>query len=84
MTALAAAENLPAQAADDDLDVPVNGVRAIAKVIRKTETQTYYALEQGYYDATKRGRNWQSTRRRLLGPPPASPRGATNGASPTT
>jgi hypothetical protein len=55
-----------------DDDAPITGVRAIAKVIGRTESQTFYALERGYYDATKRGRIWQSTRRRLLGPPPTT------------
>jgi hypothetical protein len=53
-----------------DDDAPITGVHAIAKVIGRTEAQTFYALSRGYYDATKRGRIWQSTRRRLLGPPP--------------
>jgi hypothetical protein len=55
---------------DDYLDEPLNGAREIAKAIKRTLPQTFYGLERGYYDATKRGRIWQSTRRRLLGPPP--------------
>lgn len=56
----------------DLLDIPVNGVQEISKVLRLTPAATYRALENGYYRAVKRGRKWQSTRRELLGPPPVS------------
>jgi len=32
------------------------------------ERRAYYALESGYLDASKLGRQWSSTRRRLLAP----------------
>jgi hypothetical protein len=58
---------------DDDLDRPIYGVREIARVLNLTdergepdERRAYYALEQGYADASKFGRTWTSTKRRLL------------------
>jgi hypothetical protein len=60
---------------DDDLDRPVYGVREIARVLNliddrgePDERRAYYALEQGYADASKLGRVWTSTKRRLLAP----------------
>jgi hypothetical protein len=50
----------------DDLDTPVWGAAAIAEIIRKTETQTNYLLIKRRIDATKVGRLWVTTRRRLL------------------
>jgi hypothetical protein len=49
----------------DDLDTPVWGAAAIAEIIRKTETQTNYLLIKRRIDATKVGRLWVTTRRRL-------------------
>jgi hypothetical protein len=54
------------------LDRPLWGTSAISAVIGKTPTQTQYLLKNGRLDATKVGRTWTSTARRLLGPPPPS------------
>jgi hypothetical protein len=61
---------------DDDLDTPVHGAIAIARVLnlrnRKGELDprpVYYGVEKGHIDATKFGkRGLVSTRRRLLAP----------------
>jgi hypothetical protein len=57
---------------DRKLDDPLLGVRAIgreAKIFtengRVDVRKTYYALEKGYIDATKFGRRWISTPRRI-------------------
>jgi hypothetical protein len=51
---------------DDDLDRPLWGVEAIRRVTRdRTVRQTYHRLETGVYPASKAGRIWVSTRRRL-------------------
>ena len=58
---------------DDDLDLPIYGVPTIARILNLLDKngepdsrRTYYALEKGYVDASKFGRVWTSTRRRLL------------------
>jgi hypothetical protein len=60
---------------DVDLDTPIYGVRAIARVLNLIddhgevdERRGYYVLEQGHVDASKVGRVWASTKRRLLAP----------------
>jgi hypothetical protein len=60
---------------DPTLDAPIRGARAIAEALNlrdengePDERAVYYALEQGHYAATKRGRTWESTLRRLLAP----------------
>ena len=50
----------------DSLDAPVWGAAAIAEIIGKNETQTNYLLINRRIDATKVGRLWVTTRRRLL------------------
>ena len=54
----------------DDADRILRGGSAIAAVIGRKLPATYYALENGHYCAWKRGGVWESTPRRLLGPPP--------------
>ncbi len=54
-----------ARPAEDDLDCPIWGARAIGKVIGKGARATHYLLEAGRLDATKIGRQWVSTPRRL-------------------
>jgi hypothetical protein len=49
-----------------DIDEPLWGAAAIAPVIGKSLTQTNYLLGRGLIDADKIGRQWVSTRRRLL------------------
>jgi hypothetical protein len=60
---------------DSDLDRPVYGAAAIAKILNlldengePDERRAYYVLERGYADASKMGTTWVSTRRRLLRP----------------
>jgi hypothetical protein len=60
---------------DDDLDRPIYGVREIARALNllddhgePDERRAYYAAEKGYIDASKFGRTWTSTKRRLLAP----------------
>jgi hypothetical protein len=50
----------------DNLDMPIWGARAIARLVRKSLTQTNYLLRQQRLDADKVGRQWVSTPRRLL------------------
>jgi hypothetical protein len=49
-----------------DLDKPIWGVPAIATVINRSTTKTYYLLEKGYVPARKVGKLWTSTPRELL------------------
>jgi len=51
--------------AGDDLDRPIWGAAAIAEEIRKTKSQAFHLLESGHIPATKVGRQWVTTRRRL-------------------
>lgn len=58
-----------------DPDQPVHGAENIAKVLNLVDAKgkpntrrAFYLLEQGLVDATRMGRRWISTRRRLLGP----------------
>ena len=61
---------------DPILDKPIKGARNLAiaanvideKTGEPDERAMYHGLEAGHYDATKRGRQWESTLRRLLGP----------------
>jgi hypothetical protein len=60
---------------DPFLDSPLWGVKAIAEVLNlrddngePDERRAFYILEKGYVDASKAGRAWTSTRRRLLAP----------------
>jgi hypothetical protein len=48
-----------------DLDRPIWGVEAIAAASNLTIRQTYHALERGYIPASKIGRKWCTTPRRL-------------------
>jgi hypothetical protein len=50
-----------------ELDKPVWGVPAIAEIINRSTTKTYYLLEKGYVPARKIGKLWTSTPRELLG-----------------
>ena len=57
---------------DAYLDTPINGAVALAEVLNLRDKngepdarKAFHALERGYVDASKRGRNWWSTRRRL-------------------
>jgi hypothetical protein len=59
----------------DDLDLPIYGVPAIARILNLLDEngepdlrRTYYALEKGHADGSKFGRVWTSTKRRLLAP----------------
>lgn len=50
----------------DDLDAPVWGAEAFAKIVRLEPGQVYYLLERGRLDATKVShKKWVSSRRRL-------------------
>jgi hypothetical protein len=53
--------------ADDWLDQPLQGAKAIGecRYVQKNEEQTAYLLRKGLLDATKRGRLWVTTPRRL-------------------
>jgi hypothetical protein len=48
-----------------DLDRPIWGVEAIAVAANLTPRQAYHALERGYLPASKAGRKWVTTLRRL-------------------
>jgi hypothetical protein len=50
----------------DDLDRPIWGASAIARVIDRSEAQAFYLLKNGHLDADKVGGQWTSTPRRLL------------------
>ena len=70
---------------DPHLDMPIRGARAIAEALRlydedgKPDSRAaYYGLEAGHYDATKRGKKWETTLRRLLAPHAASRQGTAN------
>jgi hypothetical protein len=47
------------------LDRPIWGAEAIAKVIDRTPTQTYYLLRTGKLPAKQVGDRWVTTLRRL-------------------
>lgn len=49
----------------DPLDRPVYGAANIGRVVGLSRTRAYLALEKGYLDASKFGRLWVSTPRRL-------------------
>jgi hypothetical protein len=51
---------------DHDQDTPVWGAPAIARVINKTTDATEHMLAKGKIDASKVGKMWVSTPRRLL------------------
>jgi hypothetical protein len=60
---------------DTDLDLPVWGAPAIARILNLLDEhgepdlrRCYYLLEQGHVSASKIGAAWCSTRRRLLQP----------------
>jgi len=52
----------PADTLADDL---LNGAQAIADYLGFELRETYHALERGYVPATKRGRVWIGSKRRL-------------------
>jgi hypothetical protein len=54
-----------AEPAGDDLDKPIWGAKAIGEEIGRNEQQAFRLLESRLLDATKVGRLWTSTRRRL-------------------
>ena len=54
------------QKGDDGMDHPVWGARAMAPIVNRNERQTFHMLEAGLLDATKVGKRWTSTPRRLL------------------
>jgi hypothetical protein len=59
-------ESQTSQLQDDDS--PLWGVQAIAAAIDRPKIKrrhVYYMLEQGYLDATKIGRLWVTSRRRI-------------------
>jgi hypothetical protein len=58
-------KNPSTESADEDLDKPLWGAAAIGAEIDKTASQTFHLLEAGYLPATKVGRQWVSTKRRL-------------------
>ena len=49
-----------------DLDRPIYGVDAISRALDLSKSQTYYVLEQGHLPASKMGRRWFTTTRRIL------------------
>lgn len=49
-----------------DPDEPIWEVRNIAKVIKRSERQTFHLLTTGALPAKKIGDRWVSTRRKLL------------------
>jgi hypothetical protein len=51
---------------DTDLDRPLWGAREIGAVLNRSERKTYYMLEQGLLPATKVGKVWVTTPRRLM------------------
>jgi|HubBroStandDraft_6_1064221.scaffolds.fasta_scaffold2913163_2 hypothetical protein len=51
--------------ATQDLDRPIWGVKAIAIAANLTIRQAYRALEKGYLPASKAGRKWVTTARRI-------------------
>jgi len=51
----------------DGLDEVLWGAAAIGAAINRTERQAHYLLERGLLDATKTGKIWTSTPRRLRG-----------------
>jgi len=48
-----------------DLDTPIYGVTPIAAALGLTKSKTYYALSQGHIPATKLGKIWVTTPRRI-------------------
>jgi hypothetical protein len=51
---------------DDDLDAFIWGARSIGALIGRSERATFRLLEQGALPATKFGRQWATTKRRIL------------------
>jgi hypothetical protein len=56
---------MPTEQTKEDLDRPIWGVVAIAEAANLSPRQTYHALEAGYLPASKAGRKWVTTPRRL-------------------
>jgi hypothetical protein len=48
------------------MDVPVWGAGAMAPIINRSRRATFHMLETKQLDATKTGKQWVSTPRRLL------------------
>ena len=48
-----------------DLATPIWGAREIGAVINRPERKTFYMLENGLLPATKVGKAWVTTKRRL-------------------
>ena len=53
---------------NDPDNTPIWGIKAIAAVVGRTPRQAYHLLKRGLLDADQVGRQWVSTRRRLLAP----------------
>jgi hypothetical protein len=51
---------------NSNLDTPVWGAKAIGKAIDRGPRQVFHLLDCGLLDATKVGKTYVSTRRRLL------------------
>jgi hypothetical protein len=49
----------------DDNDTPIFGAANIGLALGLTKSKAFYALERGFIPATKRGRIWTTTPRRL-------------------
>ncbi len=56
---------MPVEQEFEPIDRPIWGVAAIAAAANLTERQAYWALEQGHLPASKLGRRWFTTPRRL-------------------
>jgi hypothetical protein len=48
-----------------DLDRPLYGVEAIGRAVGLSKSRTYYCLEKGYIPASKIGKLWFTTPRRI-------------------
>ena len=59
------AKNPSTETASHDLDKTLWGAAEIGAEINKTTSQTFHLLEAGHLPATKIGRQWATTRRRL-------------------
>jgi hypothetical protein len=52
----------------DQLDRPIWGAHAIGRVIGRSETEASYLLQKGLLPASKVGKYWVTTARRLMTP----------------
>jgi hypothetical protein len=58
-------KRMSTERAKEDLDRLIWGVKAIAIAANLTTRQAYHALEKGYLPASKAGRKWVTTPRRI-------------------